>query len=148
MSWLPRKEILVPIDFSDASFHALETAREMLAPGGKLHVVHVLQSLHPVEPGLVWEVIDENTRREQVRVSLEERLGGSAASLGIEVHTPLGDPGRQVAAIAQAHEADLIVMPSHGRRGFERLLLGSVTERVLRLAPCPVLVLRVEPDPD
>lgn len=142
MSWLPRESVLVPVDFSDGAFRSLDVAREMLAPGGHLHVLHAMQSLHPIEPGLIWEAVSEDTRREQVKTALEERLGGTLSEQNIQLHLPFGDPGRQIAAIAEAQNIDLIIMPSHGRRGLERLLLGSVTERVLRLAHCPVLVMR------
>jgi nucleotide-binding universal stress UspA family protein len=53
-----------------------------------------------------------------------------------------GDPGQRITAYAEEVGADVIVMPSHGRTGLKRLLLGSVAERVLRLAHCPVLVLK------
>ncbi len=100
MSWLPRESVLVPVDFSDGSIKSLEVAREMLAPDGKLHVLHALQSLHPIEPGLIWEAVSEETRREQVKKALEERLGGALSDMNIELHLPFGDPGRQIAAVA------------------------------------------------
>ena len=56
--------------------------------------------------------------------------------------TRFGDPGHQIAQYAEEAKADLIVLPSHGRSGLQRLLIGSVAERVVRHAPCPVLVVR------
>jgi nucleotide-binding universal stress UspA family protein len=53
-----------------------------------------------------------------------------------------GDPGREIAAHAEELHAELIVMPSHGRTGLSRLFIGSVAERVVRLAHCPVLILK------
>lgn len=147
MSWFPKKSVLVPIDFSDASLETLDVARELVADDGVLHVVFVMQSVHPVEPGIVWDVVTEETRREQVRQGLEERLGKSLEDAGLKLHIPAGNPARQIALVAEANKVDLVVMPSHGRSGLPRFFLGSVTERVLRLSKCPVLVLRIEDDP-
>ncbi len=145
MSWLPRNRILVPIDFSESSLAAIDTARELAPEDSLIHLVHVLEALHPVDPALVWEVVDEGVRREQVRKALVERLGSDPETLGYRLHLPVGSPGPSIAAVAEEEDIDLIVIPSHGRGGFKRLLLGSVTERVLRLAHCPVLVLRMLP---
>jgi len=60
----------------------------------------------------------------------------------IKMHAKVGDAGREIVALAEAEDADLIVMPSHGYGFFKHMLLGSVAERVVRLADCPVLVLR------
>ena len=60
----------------------------------------------------------------------------------MKIDVEIGDPGHRIADVAAKLGADLIVMPSHGRTGIERMLIGSVAERVLRLAHCPVLVLR------
>jgi nucleotide-binding universal stress UspA family protein len=69
-----------------------------------------------------------------------------AAGKGAPIETRLveGDPWREIKAAAEALPADLVVMGTHGRSGFERLLLGSVTEKVLRTAPCPVLTVGTE----
>ncbi|MEO1069387.1 MAG: universal stress protein [Cyanobacteria bacterium J06638_6] len=61
---------------------------------------------------------------------------------GVEIVTLMGDPGIQIIDYAQESAADLIVMPSHGHKGLTRLLMGSVAERVVRLANCPVLILK------
>ncbi|MBI2480643.1 MAG: universal stress protein [Planctomycetia bacterium] len=60
----------------------------------------------------------------------------------LKLYAEFGDPGHRIAEHADAIRAQLIVMPSHGRRGIKRLLVGSVAERVTRLSHCPVLVLR------
>jgi nucleotide-binding universal stress UspA family protein len=61
---------------------------------------------------------------------------------GVNIRIDFGDPGQQIAAFARDIHADLIVLPSHGRTGLARLMIGSVAERVVRLSHCPVLVLR------
>ena len=61
---------------------------------------------------------------------------------GVQMKVSFGDPGSEIAAFAKTEKADLIVLPSHGRTGLRHLLIGSVAEKVVRLAHCPVLVLR------
>ncbi|MGC3968366.1 MAG: universal stress protein [Pirellulales bacterium] len=73
--------------------------------------------------------------------ALRERLADSKFA-GINLHVAFGEAGHEIAGFAQTHHADLIVLPSHGRTGLSRLLIGSTAERVVRLAHCPVLVLR------
>ena len=60
----------------------------------------------------------------------------------VDFQVRFGDPGREIAAFAEKLHAELIVMPSHGRTGLSRSLIGSVAERVVRLAHCPVLILK------
>ena len=72
---------------------------------------------------------------------MRERFA-AAKYQGIHCATASGDPGHEIVKYAEEIDADLIVIPSHGRTGLTRLLIGSVAERVVRLAHCPVLVLR------
>ena len=76
-----------------------------------------------------------------MRKAIPERLAQAQVE-GVRVEVVMDDPPHGIADFAQQTHAELIVMPSHGRTGVKRLLIGSVTERVLRLAHCPVLVLR------
>jgi len=141
MSWLPKQNVVVPVDFSDESFAAVDTALEMVAGPTHLHVVHVLAEIVATEPGVIWEVIDDESRRADAQDALRARLVDTRYE-GIDIHVAFGDPGYQVANLAQEIHADLIVLPSHGRTGLARLMIGSVAERVVRLSHCPVLVLR------
>jgi nucleotide-binding universal stress UspA family protein len=141
MTWLPKQCVVVPIDFSDDSFEALATARQLVERPEDLRLVHVLPRLEATEPGVVWETVSDASRRRHAEAALRERLAGSDCE-GANVTIPIGDPGREIAQTAEDAEADLIVLPSHGRTGISRLLIGSVAERVVRLAHCPVLVLR------
>ena len=94
-----------------------------------------------MEPGVVWGAIDEQQRKAETLQALRKRLPDDAyADLNIEVC--VGGPGHEIVAFAERLPADLIVMPSHGRTGIQRILIGSVAERVVRLAPCPVLIFR------
>ena len=141
MNWLPRKTVVVPIDFSDDSFASLETAREMVSDTSSIHVLHVLPMLEAADPGVIWQTIDDKSRLQHAKVAITEELEKRAWH-DMPVEVLIGDPGREIVAHAQHLDAGLVVIASHGQGGFKRLLLGSVAERVVRLAHCPVLVLK------
>lgn len=141
MPWLPKKSVIVPIDFSDDAFAALDTALEVVANPADIHAIHVLPYLEVTDPGVIWEAIDDESRRKHAADALQERLA-DAKYQGLTIQVGFGDPGREVADYAANQKADLIVLSSHGRTGLSRLLIGSVAERIVRLAHCPVLVLR------
>lgn len=141
MSWLPRQNVVVPVDFSDQSFAALDAALEMVEDASRIHVVHVLADLSPVDPGVVWQTMSDEVRTRHVEEALRKKLTEPKYEK-LHLHVGFGDPGHEVVKVAEEQRADLIVMPSHGRTGLKHLLIGSVAERVIRLAHCPVLVLR------
>lgn len=137
---------LVPIDFSEYSLHALEYAVEL---AGILHarltLLHVIQSL-PVggtDMGVTLPYAYIENLEEDLRRSLEsyrERI--TAEGLLSEVAIVHGVPFQEIIETAKARQVDLIIMGTHGRTGIRHVLLGSVAEKVVRLAPCPVLVTR------
>lgn len=141
MSYFPKRCVVVPIDFSAESLAALEVGRQMVDATEHLHVIHVLIDLAPLEAGEVWGVVDPQARIEQAEKALREKLAGERY-IGVNTAVLLGEPAHGIANYAQEKHAELIVIPSHGRTGITRLLIGSVAERVVRLAHCPVLVLR------
>jgi nucleotide-binding universal stress UspA family protein len=141
MAYFPRSCVIVPVDFSADSLAALEVGRQLVSKPEELHVVHVVIDITPLEAGEVWGVIDPQARVEQVDKVLKEKLA-DAKYQGVHTAVLLGEPAHGIANYAQEKHADLIVIPSHGRTGLTRLLIGSVAERVVRLAHCPVLVLR------
>jgi nucleotide-binding universal stress UspA family protein len=141
MRWFKNREIVVPVDFSDESFSAVDAALQLAESPAHVHVIHVLQLLEPLSPGMVWDTVDEESRSQHASSALSERLSDSKYA-GIHSLIAFGDPGHEIADFAEKVEAGLIVLPSHGRTGLKRLLIGSVAERVVRLAHCPVLVLR------
>lgn len=141
VSWPSRQNVLVPIDFSDESFRAVDTALEMVPSPERLLVLHVLAELSPVEPGELWQALNDDTRRQHVADSLAQRFS-TPPYAGCRIEVRFGDPGHEITECARQQQCDLIVISSHGRRGIRRLLIGSVAERVVRLAECPVLVLR------
>jgi nucleotide-binding universal stress UspA family protein len=86
-------------------------------------------------------VIDPTARIENARNALRQKLADDKYS-SVTLEVILGDAAHGIAEFAEQNKAQLIVIPSHGRRGLTRLLMGSTAERVVRLAHCPVLVLR------
>lgn len=141
MAWPAKHKVLVPFDFSDGSVAAAETALELVAAPSGLHILHVLPVLPVGEPGFIWEETDDEYRREHATEALRKQFA-EAKFADCHLEVVFGDPGQEIADYADRTGAELIVMPSHGRRGLSRLLLGSVAERVLRLATCPVLILK------
>jgi len=137
------KHILVPTDFSSHAALALDYACELAAAlGATVHLLSV-ESLTLADRALAPETIDLLLR--QNRTAVDDLMGPRRAR--VSFGAPLvkaGDPRDVILEVAAAIPADLIVMGSHGRRGFKRLVLGSVAEAVLREATCPVLVVRSE----
>lgn len=138
--WLPRKKILVPIDFSESSSQAIDAALEVAESPSDIEVVNVIAPLD--DPVLIGSVVmtDETHlagRQEHLERYLKEHGYGA-----VQARAFLGDPGTVIVERAAEVETDLIVIPSHGYRGLQRLVLGSTTERVVRHAAAPVLILR------
>ncbi|MDA7977181.1 MAG: universal stress protein [Pirellulales bacterium] len=141
MPWLPKKTVVVPVDFSDNSLPAMEAALELVASPGEIHAIYVMAELSERDPGVIWGTIDDAKRTQNAKESLEKAFS-DAKFQGFTPVVRIGDPGNEIVEYAQDAGADLIVIPSRGRTGLDYLLLGSVAERVTRLAKCPVLVLR------
>jgi len=151
--------IVVGIDYSPASDLALERAFELAAarPRADVHVVNVVrlygnQALvdGPTEPsGFASVSLADATA--QVGRYVEQRrqaFGGPLDNVRVRGHLRLEAPAQELAQIAADLEADLVVVGTHGRRGIARMLLGSVAEAVVRLAPCPVFVVRPKALPE
>lgn len=141
MSLFKRDRVLVPIDFSESSFQALEEAIQEMENPEKVHILHVLRSLNPGDPGIIWHTVDNDTRRRHVEKAFYKRFPEpeyKKAPFNIEI----GKPERKILDYAKKHDIQLIIIPSHAHKGLNRFALGSVAERVVRQAACPVLVLR------
>jgi nucleotide-binding universal stress UspA family protein len=141
MNWFSSRTTVVPVDFSEASLRAVDVARDLVDDASQLHIVHVLPSITAAEPGLLWNVLDEATARDQAYAELEKRFS-DARFAGANLVVAFGSASDEIVELARAKKAELIVMPSHGRTGLARLMIGSVAELVTRSAPCPVLILR------
>jgi nucleotide-binding universal stress UspA family protein len=141
MSWLPKQNVIVPVDFSIQSLQAIQTALELAVSPKNVHVIHVVVPLTAITVGELWVAEDVESRLSAAREYLAKFLQQNAIS-GVTSEIREGDPGLQIAEFAMSMQADLVVIPSHGRHGVQRLLLGSVAERVLRHCECPILMLR------
>lgn len=141
MSWLTKQSVLIPIDFSELSYEAIAPAKEYVGDISSLKIIHVLSPLHPADPASMWETLNDAERLQKVKDFLHTKLGEMGYD-GAEIEVTIGDPSTEIVDYAKAISAELIVMPSHGRKGVSRFLLGSVAERVVRLSPCPVLILK------
>jgi nucleotide-binding universal stress UspA family protein len=142
--WLPKTKVVVPVDFSDQSLAAVDTALHLVEKPSSLHVIHVLPVLTDYEAGILFSTVDEEARVRHAVQAMRDRLS-AVKFAGFEPHVTFGDPAHGIADFAEEIEAELIVIPSHGRTGLTRLLIGSTAERVVRLAHCPVLVLKAAP---
>ena len=149
--------IVAGIDYSPVSSLALDRAFELAAQhsSAEVHVVNVVRTMgtlaqleSPADPG--FANVSLSDAAEQVRAYAEARLrafrGGrsetGADPITLVAHLRLEAAAEEIAQLAGDLHADLIVVGTHGRRGVSRLLLGSVAEEVVRLASCPVLVMR------
>lgn len=141
MKKLDTDKVIVPIDFSEQSFDALKLALDLVSDPSYVHVIHVLFELSAGEPAMVWGMLQEADRVWNVKQAIMEKIDEDLHKK-IHIEVAFGDPGSQIASYAEKIAANLIVLPSHGRTGLKRLFIGSVAERVVRLAHCPVLVLR------
>jgi nucleotide-binding universal stress UspA family protein len=142
MSFLTGKPVIVPWDFSDMSQEALTKALRLTSSADLIHVVHVTQLPPVMEPGVVWGSLDEGSIIKHCEDSFQALLKTKPEWSGVHFKVLVGDPGLSITDYAKDHAAELIVISSHGHTGLTRLMLGSVAERVVRLAHCPVLVLR------
>lgn len=134
--------ILVPTDFSDAAAAALPYAAALVKKFG----VEVTL-IHSLEPWLYASHALAATYDQKIVAACKEKLvalGKSTLPAGCAVKTLVrqGNPGLEVAAAARGLKMDLIVIATHGNTGLKHVLLGSTAERVVRHAPCPVLVVR------
>ena len=141
MSWLRKKSVLVPLDFSELSYQAIAPAREYVEDTSSLEVIHVLTPLNQEYPVAIEDPLEDEKRKQKVQDFLRNKLSEMGYE-GIKIQVEIGDPSTKIVDYAEKIETDLIIMPSHGRKGVSRFLLGSVAERVARLSHCPVLILK------
>lgn len=142
------KKILIPTDGSEHSLRAAEYAISIAKlVNAQILVVFVVDDfvLDQMAKITEREVAERNLKQDgkgyvNYVLSLAEKAGLNASSLIVE-----GQPFERIVHIAKDVNADLIVMGTYGRRGADRILIGSVSERVIGYAPCPVLVVKQNP---
>jgi nucleotide-binding universal stress UspA family protein len=142
------KKILVATDFGEASDAALSYGRDLARTyGATLHLLHVAEDVFAryaddgstaFLPQMQSDIENAARKRLEGLVTDEDRTMLRARPV---VLTARG-PAEAIVEYANAHTVDIIVMGTHGRRALAHLLMGSVAERVVRLAPCPVLTVR------
>lgn len=144
MSWSVTKPVVVPFDFSEHAFAAVRQAVVIAENPQQVHALYVIPFLVPTEPGVVWGTIDDESRIQHAMQEMVKSLPvDEFGTIHLEVR--IGDPGHVAAERAEELSAELVVVGSHGRTGISRLFLGSVAERVTRMAHCPVLVVKLAP---
>ena len=142
------KRILAAVDFSPSSNHALEYAHELARRfEAELHLLHVTHDLATASLAMAPMIPVEVDYREQQQDAARrelDRLPGSVGLTGAAVSREVreGTPFLEIIRYARDHAVDLIVLGTHGRTGLAHVLLGSVAEKVVRKAPCPVLTVR------
>jgi nucleotide-binding universal stress UspA family protein len=140
----PFSHVLVPTDFSDSARHALELSAHLVDATGTITLLHVIEL--PVAYSGEVPVADfgrELDKRAATALDAEAARLKSMTTATVRVRSRIGYPGAQTLAVLDDDRSvDLVVMGSHGRTGIKRVLLGSVAEKVVRHAGCPVLVAR------
>lgn len=143
------RKILVPLDFSAGAHAALDYAVDLFAAKGvELVVLHVVEPVYYASPADLYGASANLSMLldEQQRVAREHlaQLGRKLEKKGVQVRTLLqtGSPFQMIVDTADKLKVDLIVMATHGRTGLSHLLMGSVAEKVVRAARCPVLTVR------
>jgi nucleotide-binding universal stress UspA family protein len=141
------KRILVTTDFSDASRQALPLAIEFARQfGATLALVHVIPAALVGELSHIGIVFEQKRLAAEARARLERfRETELPANLRVEPALLEGGPAHQIVTFAKETEADLILIATHGLTGLKHFWLGSTAERVVRHAPCPVLIVREQP---
>lgn len=150
---LPLQTILCPTDFSDFSFEALKKGAELAYRfGAQLCVLHVMpepQNSPQTTPFADFAGVDVSRHEADTRAGVEHALTAFIQrhhldDLRVCALVKQGNPADEILVAAREENADLLVLSTHGLTGWREQIFGSVAERVLRLAPCPVLIKRVD----
>jgi nucleotide-binding universal stress UspA family protein len=140
------ERILCSTDLSEASVPSLKYASALARRyGAHVTVLHVVPSFEPMTvpaAGFMYpmQVVSPMSRDEVLREMHKLVAGAGVEATNTTFVAEAGDPARMIVEQSLAAATDLVVMGTHGRSGFERLLIGSVAEKVLRKAPCPLLL--------
>ena len=141
MSLFSKNRVLFPTDFSELASIAQEKTLEFVGDPAKLYIVHVLSPLSPLEPGVVWDNINDEIRQQNVEKTFRTKFNRPEYEQ-VNFDILFGKVSKQIIDYAKEKNIELIVIPAHGNDNLEHFILGSVTERVVRSAHCPVYVWR------
>jgi universal stress protein A len=140
------KTILCPTDFSEPSYEGLKYAIELATLfGADLCVTNIVPAVPPlpIDPTFVFPIPEyERELRADSERKLRELIEQVPKNLKVRTVIGYGDAGKEIVRIAEDERADLIVMATTGLTGLRHILFGSVAEKVVRLAACPVLTVR------
>src|SRR5262249_35461895 len=132
----PVKCVVVPIDYSESSVAAIATALKLVSNPADVHVVHAILPSSKSSPTGEWAPLRQG---EAVGTASQNELAKYLEQhnfCGVTQAAEFGDPASVVAAYARTHQADLIVIPSHGYHGLKRMIMGSVAEQIIRRCEC------------
>ena len=139
------KKILCPIDHSDCSKEALKYAVSFaMRDEAKLYLLHIIdiRSFNESLNAMPTQIPDNETL-EQLRIKLLDCIPEEIRDdMDVEATVIQGIPFAEIISTAKKKEIDMIVIGSHGRTGLKHMMMGSVSEKVVRKAPCPVLTVR------
>jgi len=144
------KHILAGTDFQELGDHAVARAVALATEtSAKLTLVHVVDEIPAPNPlyahyAVTTSIDQQHEALGRARTELERRIPAEARAAGLDarVEVRIGDAATEIVQLAQGIDADLIVVSTHGRRGFSNFVLGTVSERVVRLARSDVLIVR------
>jgi nucleotide-binding universal stress UspA family protein len=151
---LPITKILLPTDFSEPSYEALKTANELASHfSAELVLIHVVSTTPVIPPspgqtgfhipGVIREL--EDTAKKSLEGMVKEKLRGEIKTRTMVI---TGNPSDEIARVAADEDVNLIVIATHGLSGWRRFIFGSVTDKVAKIASCPVLLVSFPPEKD
>jgi universal stress protein A len=150
---LPLKKILCPTDFSDPSYEALAVATELAVHfSAELYLLHVATPIPmlPQQMASSFNVKAYHAELTALGITQVEEVIATRVPADVTAH-PLvvsGEASDEIVREAKKHQIDLIVMATHGLTGWRRFITGSVTEKIVRLAPCAVMTIRQPKESD
>jgi universal stress protein A len=141
------RHILAPTDFSELSNQGLKSALELAQSfGAKLLLLHVVEPpsypLEGIVPSHLGATLLDDLERQASREFAQMLPETQGSKLDVARRVVVGIPYRKIVEVAAGENADLIVMTTHGRTGLSHLVMGSVAEKIVRTAACPVLTIR------
>jgi nucleotide-binding universal stress UspA family protein len=142
----PRRQVIIATDGSETANEAADFGIEMIGcSGAKVYAIYVIDTTpyRSVPLDKIWsdKVLEEFEKEGREATSYIEKIG-KAAGVEVESRVLRGHPAEKIVTFAEDNNIDMIIMGSLGKSGYERVLLGSVSEKVIRHAKIPVLVVR------